>query len=110
MRDNGYDISNYYDIAPEFGTMADFDAMVAEADKRGIKIVMDLVVNHCSSDHTWFQKAITDTTCPEHDYFIRRDADADGAPPDDQRACFEGPAWVWVEWVQKYYFGFFGHQ
>ncbi|MFT6118178.1 MAG: oligo-1,6-glucosidase [Yoonia sp.] len=110
MRDNGYDISDYYDIAPEFGTLADFDRLVSEAAARGIKIVMDLVVNHCSSDHLWFQKACETTDCPEHEFFYWRDAKPDGGPPDDQRACFGGPAWIWVESVGKYYLGFFGPQ
>lgn len=110
MRDNGYDISDYYDIAPEYGTLADFDSLVSEAGERGIKIVMDLVVNHCSSDHQWFQKACETTDCVEHDYFYWRDAKPDGSPPDDQRACFGGPAWIWVERVGKYYLGFFGAQ
>lgn len=110
MRDNGYDISDYYDIAPEFGTLADFDALVAEAKARDIRIVMDLVVNHCSSDHVWFQKACKTADCPEHDYFYWRDPLPDGGPPDDQRACFGGSAWVWVESIGKYYLGFFGQQ
>ena len=110
MRDNGYDISDYYDIAPEFGTLDDFDRLVAQAGARGIKIVMDLVVNHCSSDHAWFRKACETVNCEEHDYFYWRDPKPDGSPPDDQRACFGGPAWIWVESVGKYYLGFFGHQ
>lgn len=110
MRDNGYDISDYYDIAPEFGTLADFDSLVSEAKTRGIKIVMDLVVNHCSSDHIWFQKACENINCPEHDFFCWRDPKPDGSPPDDQRACFGGPAWIWVEGISKYYLGFFGAQ
>ena len=110
MRDNGYDISDYYDIAPEFGTLADFDRLVAQAKARGIRIVMDLVVNHCSSDHVWFQKACETTDCPEHDYFYWRAPNPDGSPPDDQRACFGGPAWIWVEAVGKYYLGFYGEQ
>lgn len=110
MRDNGYDISDYYGIAAEFGTLDDFDELVAQARARDIRIVMDLVVNHCSSDHDWFQKACASVGCPEHDYFYWRDAGPDGGPPDDQQSCFGGPAWIWVEAVGKYYFGFFGPQ
>ena len=110
MRDNGYDIADYYAIAPEFGTMADFDEMLAEAQARGIRIVMDLVVNHCSSDHEWFAKACATTDCAEHDFFYWRDPLADGSPPDDQRACFGGSAWQWVEAVGKYCYCHFGPQ
>ena len=110
MRDNGYDISDYYDIAHEFGTLDDFDRLVAEARARDIRIVMDLVINHCSSDHPWFKAACATTDCAEHDYFYWREAAPDGGPPDDQRSCFGGPAWVWVEDVSKYYFAMFGHQ
>lgn len=110
MRDNGYDISDYYDIAPEFGTLADFDELVAQAQARGIRIVMDLVVNHCSSDHAWFVKACETIDCPEHEFFYWRDPKPDGGPPDDQRACFGGSAWIWVANVGKYYLGFFGPQ
>ncbi|MXQ09842.1 glucohydrolase [Alphaproteobacteria bacterium GH1-50] len=110
MRDNGYDIADYYDIAPEFGTLEDFDRLVAEARARGIRIVMDLVVNHCSSDHEWFRKACETRDCPEHDYFYWRDAQPDGSPPDDQRACFGGSAWQWVETVGRYCYCHFGPQ
>ena len=110
MRDNGYDISDYYEIAPEFGTLADFDEMVAQAKALGIRIVMDLVVNHCSSDHPWFQAACALDDCPENDFFYWREPGPDGGPPDDQRSCFGGSAWTWVEAVGKYYFGFFGPQ
>lgn len=110
MRDNGYDISDYRAIAPEFGTLDDMDDLIAQARARGIRIVMDLVVNHCSSDHAWFKTACTDATAPEHDYFYWRPAGPDGGPPDDQRGCFGGSAWVWVEAVGKYYYGHFGPQ
>lgn len=110
MRDNGYDISDYYAIAPEFGTLDDFDSLVAEAKSRGIRIVMDLVVNHCSSDHVWFQRACASRDCAEHEYFYWRDARPDGSPPDDQRACFGGSAWHWVEAVGRYCYGHFGWQ
>lgn len=110
MRDNGYDISDYRKIAPEFGTMADFDKMLSEAEERDIRIVMDLVVNHCSSDHDWFRKACENVDCPEHEFFYWRAPGKDGSPPDDQRACFGGPAWHWVEAVGKYCYCHFGPQ
>lgn len=111
MRDNGYDISNYRQIAPEFGTLDDFDALLTQASQRRIRIVMDLVVNHCSSDHDWFLKACETRDCPEHDYFYWRDQRPDtNGPPDDQRACFGGSAWTWVEAVGRYYYGHFGPQ
>ncbi|MEO0544132.1 MAG: alpha-glucosidase [Pseudomonadota bacterium] len=110
MRDNGYDIADYYEIAPEFGTNADFDELLEAAQARQIKIVMDLVVNHCSSDHEWFRKACQTRDCVEHDYFYWRDAREDGGPPDDQRACFGGSAWHWVETIGRYCYCHFGPQ
>lgn len=107
MEDNGYDISDYMDIAPEFGTLADFDDLLVEARARDIRIVMDLVVNHCSDQHAWFKAAIADPASPYHDYFYWRDARADGTPPDDQRACFGGSAWHWVESLGNFYYGHF---
>ena len=70
--DQGYDISDYYEIAPEFGTMEDFDTLLAEMKKRGMYLVMDLVVNHCSSEHKWFQEAIRDPEGPYGKYFYFR--------------------------------------
>lgn len=110
MCDNGYDIADYYQIAPEFGSMADLDAMLAAARDRDIRIVMDLVVNHCSSEHAWFAKACETADCVEHDFFYWRDAAKDGGPPDDQRACFGGSAWQWVETVGKFCYCHFGPQ
>jgi oligo-1,6-glucosidase len=111
MRDNGYDISDYRQIAPEFGTLEDFDQLLEEARAKGIRIVMDLVVNHCSSDHEWFVKACQTRDCPEHNYFYWCDPQrGTNGPPDDQRACFGGPAWTWVEEVGRYYYGHFGPQ
>ncbi|SFC87782.1 Alpha amylase, catalytic domain [Tropicimonas isoalkanivorans] len=107
MADNGYDISDYRDIAGEFGTMEDMDRLIAEAKARGIGIVMDLVVNHSSSSHAWFQAARTSRTAPEHDFYIWRDAAADGGPPSDHQASFGGSAWTYVPEVGKYYLGYF---
>ena len=110
MVDNGYDIADYRAIAPEFGTLEDFDRLVAEAARRGIGIVMDLVVNHSSDKHAWFQRARTDATAPEHEYYVWRDPGPDGGPPSELQACFGGPAWTFVPEVGKYYLGYFSPQ
>ena len=107
MIDNGYDISDYRDIAPEFGTLDDMDQLIASARERGIGIVMDLVVNHSSALHDWFKAARASRDCPEHGYYIWRDPAADGGPPDDARAAFGGPAWTFVPEVGQYYFHYF---
>ncbi|NDL68030.1 glycoside hydrolase family 13 protein [Anaerotalea alkaliphila] len=93
MDDNGYDISDYRDIAPEFGTMADFDEMVAEADKRGIKIVMDLVVNHTSDEHAWFLESRASKDNPKRDWYIWKEPMADGSPPNNWNSWFTRSAW-----------------
>lgn len=107
MVDNGYDISDYRAIAPEFGTLADFDRLIAEAKDRGIGIVMDLVVNHSSSEHAWFKAASASTAAPEHDYYIWREPGPDGAAPSDLQSYFGGPAWTFVPEVGKYYLHLF---
>ncbi|SFD88397.1 glycoside hydrolase family 13 protein [Roseivivax sediminis] len=107
MVDNGYDIADYRDIAPEFGTLADMDRLIAEARARGIGIVMDLVVNHSSDRHAWFEAARTSREAPEHDYYIWRDPAPDGGPPSELQACFGGPAWTFAPEVGRYYLGFF---
>lgn len=107
MADNGYDISDYQAIAPEFGTLDDFDRMVGEARKRGIGIVMDLVVNHSSSEHRWFKAARASSESPEHDYYIWRAPAPDGGPPSDLKSVFGGPAWTFVPEIGKYYLHLF---
>lgn len=90
--DNGYDISDYRDIMTEFGTMADFDLLLAEAHKRGIRIVMDLVVNHTSDEHPWFIESRSDKDNPYRDYYIWREG-VGNAPPNNWGASFQGSAW-----------------
>lgn len=107
MADNGYDIADYRAIAPEFGTLGDFDTLVSEAKARGIGIVMDLVVNHSSDEHAWFKAACTDVANPQHDYYIWRDPGPNGGPPSEQKASFGGSAWHFVPDLGKYYLGFF---
>lgn len=107
MADNGYDISDYRDIAPEFGTLSDFDDLLAQARARGIRIVMDLVVNHTSDEHAWFQEARADPASPRRDWYIWRDAGPDGGPPNGMQSVFGGPAWTWDEVAGQYYFHLF---
>jgi oligo-1,6-glucosidase len=108
--DNGYDISDYRDIAPEFGTLADFDAMLAGMHARGIKLMMDLVVNHCSDEHAWFQQARTSRDNPYHDHFIWREPQADGSPPNNWEAAFNGSIWEWNEPTGEYYLHMFSRK
>lgn len=107
MADNGYDISDYRAIAPEFGTLDDFDRLVAEAGRRDIAIILDLVVNHSSNRHPWFIDACRDRTSPFHDYYYWRDPAPGGGPPDDRSAYFGGPAWTFVPEVGRYVFNLF---
>jgi len=107
MDDNGYDISDYQDIAPEFGTLDDMKQLLAEAGQRGIKIVMDLVVNHTSDEHSWFLESKSAKDNPYRDYYIWRDAKPDGSPPDATQSIFGGSAWQWDESTQQYYFHLF---
>ncbi|EIO4104402.1 alpha-glucosidase [Vibrio vulnificus] len=107
MDDNGYDISDYQDIAAEFGTMADMQNLLAQAKARDIRVVMDLVVNHTSDEHPWFVEARKSKDNPYRDYYIWRDAKPDGSVPDNQGSIFGGSAWQWDEATQQYYFHLF---
>ena len=101
--DQGYDISDYYDIDPAFGTMADFDRLLAEAKKRDMHIVMDLVINHCSDRHEWFQKALADPDGPYGDYFYFRKGE-NGLPPNNLRSYFGGSCWEKVPGQEDLYY------
>ena len=101
--DNGYDISDYQDIYPAFGTMADMEELISEANKRGITIIMDLVLNHCSDQHPWFLEALKGKDNPYHDFFVWRDGDG-VTPPNDMMACFGGSMWTYVPHLGQYYF------
>ena len=101
--DNGYDISDYQDIDPMFGTMEDMERLIAEAGKRGIRIMLDLVLNHTSDEHRWFKEALKGRDNPYHDYYVWRDGTPE-CPPNDMRACFGGSAWQWVPELGQYYF------
>ncbi len=101
--DNGYDISDYQDIDPMFGSMEDMERLFAEAGKRGIGILVDLVLNHSSDEHRWFQEAKKSRENPYHDYYVWRDGE-EGKLPNDMRSVFGGPAWQWVPELGQYYF------
>ncbi len=101
--DNGYDISDYTAINPDFGTMADFENLVAEGEKRGIKIVMDLVYNHSSDKHKWFLESKSSRTNSKADWYIWKDAKPDGTPPTNWRSFFGGSVWEWCEERQQFY-------
>ncbi len=103
MVDNGYDISDYTDIGEAFGTMEDFDRLISEAGKRGIKIVMDLVFNHCSDQHKWFQESRKDRSNAKSDWFIWRDPKPDGSAPTNWRSIFGGSAWEYCGERGQYY-------
>ena len=104
--DNGYDISDYRAIMKDFGTMEDFDTLLSAAHKAGIKIVMDLVVNHTSDEHAWFIESRKSRTNPYRDYYIWRDG-KDGNPPNNWESCFSGPAWQYDEATDQYYLHLF---
>lgn len=108
--DNGYDISDYRAIAPEFGTMADFDTMLAAMHTRGIRLVMDLVVNHSSDEHEWFRQARSSRDNPFHDFYIWREPKADGTPPTNWEAAFNGSVWEWNEPTGEYYLHMFSRK
>lgn len=107
--DQGYDISDYYAIAEEFGTMEEFDELLAEAKKRDMYIIMDLVINHCSDKHEWFQRALADPDGEYADYFYFRES-KNGNPPSNYRSYFGGNCWEPVPGTNKYYFHMFAKE
>lgn len=102
MKDNGYDVADFYKINPLYGTMEDMENLIAEADKRNIKIVMDLVFNHVSEESAWFQESKKSKDNPKSDWFIWRDK------PNNWRGIFGGSAWKWCEERKQYYLHTFG--
>ena len=104
--DNGYDISDYQDIAPEYGTLDDFKEMLDEMHKRGIRLLMDLVVNHTSDEHRWFKEALKGRDNPYRDYYVWRDP-VDGKPPNDWEAGFGKSAWEYDEASGQYWLHLF---
>ncbi|MCW5954792.1 MAG: alpha,alpha-phosphotrehalase, partial [Propionibacteriaceae bacterium] len=107
QNDNGYDIRNYHEVYPPFGTMADLERLLEEAHARGIKLVMDMVVNHCSTEHEWFVQARSSRDNPYRDYFIWKDPAPDGGPPTNWVSKFGGNAWEYDEQTGQYYLHLF---
>ncbi|MBQ2383308.1 MAG: alpha-glucosidase [Oscillospiraceae bacterium] len=107
--DNGYDVSDYCAIDPMFGSMEDMEELIRQAEARGITIIMDLVLNHCSDQHRWFLEAKKSKDSPYHDYFIWRDGDPH-TPPNDMWSTFGGPAWTYVPELGQWYFHQFAPQ
>lgn len=103
MLDFGYDVSDYCDVDPMFGTLADFDAMVARAHALGIKVLIDLVLSHTSNQHAWFQDSQTSCDSAKADWYVWADAKQDGSPPNNWLSIFGGPAWEWSPERMQYY-------
>ncbi len=103
MRDFGYDVADYCDIDPLFGDLADFDALVKEAHGLGLKVMLDYVPNHTSSDHAWFQEALTGKGSEKRDWYVWRNPAPDGGVPNNWKSFFGGPAWTFDEASGQYY-------
>ena len=101
--DNGYDISDYQDIDPMFGSLYDMEELIAKAKEKNIRIIMDLVLNHTSDEHRWFLEAKKGKDNPYHDYYVWKDG-VEGTYPNEMKATFGGPAWEWVPELGQYYF------
>ncbi|MDO4798178.1 MAG: alpha-glucosidase [Coriobacteriales bacterium] len=110
MVDNGYDVQDYLQIDPSFGTMADMDELIARGRERGIRMVMDLVFNHTSNECAWFVESRSSRANPKADWYIWRDAKPDGSAPTNWRSIFGGSAWEWCEERGQYYLHTFAKQ
>lgn len=112
MADFGYDVSDYCDIDPTFGTLADFDALVADAHARGLRVVLDWVANHTSDEHPWFRESRASRDNPRRDWYVWADPAPDGGPPNDWTSAFSavGPAWTLDEQTGQYYLHSFAPQ
>ena len=95
MKDFGYDVSDYKAVDPKFGTLADFDRLVARAHDLGLKVIIDQVWSHTSDQHPWFMESAASRDGPKADWYVWADASADGTPPNNWQASFGGPSWTW---------------
>ncbi|OIA98579.1 alpha,alpha-phosphotrehalase [Paenibacillus sp. LC231] len=107
QNDNGYDVADYCSIDPAYGTMDDFDDLVTELKKRDMHLMIDIVVNHSSTEHRWFKEAVSSRDNPYRDYYIWRDPAEDGGPPNNWQSKFGGPAWQYDEGTGQYYLTLF---
>ncbi|MDO0981496.1 glycoside hydrolase family 13 protein [Staphylococcus hominis] len=105
--DNGYDISDYQDIMEEFGTMEDFNHLLSEVHKRGMKLILDLVVNHTSDEHPWFIESRSSKDNPKRDWYIWADPKPDGSEPNNWESIFNGSTWEYDDTTKQYYFHLF---
>ncbi|PRY94845.1 alpha-glucosidase [Hasllibacter halocynthiae] len=103
MKDMGYDVSDYTDIDPLFGTLRDMDALIERAHDLGLKVVVDQVISHCSDKHPWFEESRQDRTNPKADWFVWADPKEDGSPPNNWPSVFGGSAWTWEARRRQYY-------
>jgi alpha-glucosidase len=104
MKDFGYDVSDYRDVDPLFGTLADFDYLLAKAHALGLKVIIDQVWSHSSDRHPWFIESAASRDNPKADWYVWADAKADGSPPNNWQAEFGGPSWTWNQHRRQYYF------
>lgn len=104
MADFGYDVSDYTNIHPMFGTLEDFDSLVAKAHGLGLKVILDYVPNHTSDEHPWFVESRSSKDNPKRGWYVWRDAKPDGSPPNNWLSEFGGPAWAWDENTGQYYY------
>ena len=103
MKDFGYDVSNYCDVDPMFGTLADFDAVIAASHQLGLKVMIDLVLSHTSDQHPWFQQSRAARSNPKADWYVWADPKPDGTPPNNWLSIFGGPGWHWDARREQYY-------
>ena len=103
MADYGYDVSDYRDVDPLFGTLADFDALLAKAHGLGLKVIIDQVYSHTSEAHAWFRQSAASRDNPKADWYVWADAKPDGTPPNNWLSVFGGPAWTWGARRRQYY-------
>jgi alpha-glucosidase len=104
MRDFGYDVSDYCDIDPLFGSLSDFDLLVAAAHSRGLKVILDFVPNHTSDRHPWFQESRSSRLSPKRDWYVWRDGGPNGSPPNNWESEFGGAAWTFNDPTGQYYY------